>query len=169
MLLYDYNSPLGRISLITDITSIRGVYFEGQEHFFSGLPELRAGTEPLPPVVSAVNWLDLYFSGKVPDFLPPLNPLFETPFRKAVWQELMKIPYGSLVTYKEIAMAVAKRQGRERMSSQAVGGAVGHNPISLIVPCHRVVGSDGGITGYAGGVWRKAWLIEMESRVTLKA
>lgn len=165
MLLYDYNSPLGRVFLITDSVSIRGLYFEGQEHFFSGLSELNAGTEPLSPVISAIKWLDCYFSGRGPDFLPPLNPLFETPFRRLVWQELMKIPYGSLTTYKQIAAAVAKRQGREQMSAQAIGGAVGHNPISLMIPCHRVVGSDGSLTGYAGGVWRKSALIRLESGI----
>lgn len=115
----------------------------------------------LPVFIRTRVWLDGYFNGYVPDFTPPLH-LEGTPFRKAVWGMLQEIPYGTTLSYKELAYKVATRMGLRFMSAQAVGGAVGHNPISLIVPCHRVIGADGSLTGYAGGLERKRWLLEME-------
>lgn len=103
------------------------------------------------------RWLDVYFTGREPDFTPPLHPAGSS-FRQAVWQLLLEIPYGQTTTYG----ALAKRLNAGRMSAQAVGGAVGHNPISIIVPCHRVVGTNGSLTGYAGGLDRKIRLLEME-------
>lgn len=105
------------------------------------------------------RWLDIYFSGHEPDFTPPLHPV-GSPFRQAVWQLLLEIPYGQTTTYG----ALAKRLNAGRMSAQAVGGAVGHNPISIIVPCHRVVGANGSLTGYAGGLERKIKLLEIEKK-----
>ena len=113
------------------------------------------------------RWLDAYFSGREPDFLPPLHP-HGTAFQRAVWDILRSIPYGQTMTYGEIARRLAAQQGHSRMSAQAVGGAVGHNPISLIVPCHRVVGANGSLTGYAGGVERKLRLLQIEHADTEK-
>lgn len=107
------------------------------------------------------NWLDIYFEGREPDFMPPLH-LIGTDFRKEVWKILLQIPYGQTVTYGEIAEELAKSRGIRRMSAQAVGGAVGHNNISIIVPCHRVIGADGSLTGYAGGMEIKARLLWLE-------
>ena len=106
------------------------------------------------------RWLDLYFGGKEPDFTPAVS-LRGTPFRTAVWQILQKIPYGKTMTYGQIAEKLARETGKP-VSARAVGGAVGHNPVSLIIPCHRVIGADGSLTGYAGGTERKAALLRME-------
>lgn len=162
----DYPSPLGKITVVSDGDSIIALWFEEQKHFGLDSCECADG-EGVPAIISAVKWLDCYFSGGIPDFIPPLAPISPTPFRKAVLMELMKIPYGKTTTYGEIAKAVAGAMGREKMSAQAVGGAVGNNPISLIIPCHRVIGADGSLTGYDGGVWRKKALLEMEKGVSL--
>ena len=118
-------------------------------------------------LAEAARWLDAYFSGREPDFLPPLHP-HGTAFQRAVWDILRSIPYGQTMTYGEIARRLAAQQGLSHMSAQAVGGAVGHNPISLIVPCHRVVGANGSLTGYAGGVERKLRLLQIEHADTEK-
>ena len=115
----------------------------------------------LPVFQCVKRWLDIYFQGEAPDFTPPLR-LAGTPFRKVVWEILLTIPYGQTMTYGEIASKIAEQKGIERMSAQAVGNAVGHNPIGIIVPCHRVVGSDGKLTGYAGGMERKKALLALE-------
>ena len=114
----------------------------------------------LPIFMQTCNWLDIYFSGKEPGFTPPIS-LHTTPFRKAVYDILLTIPYGQTMTYGEIALILAEKQGMERMSAQAVGSAVGHNPISIIIPCHRVVGADGSLTGYAGGLDKKTALLKL--------
>ena len=145
-----YTSPLGGILLAADEVGLRGLWFDEQKYFARDLPDER--TERETPVLSeAKRWLDLYFGGQEPDFLPPLHPV-GTPFRQAVWEILLRIPYGKTVTYGEISKQLAEKMGLERMSAQAVGGAVGHNEISIIIPCHRVVGSGGNLTGYAGGI-----------------
>ena len=155
-----YTSPLGGILLAADEVGLRGLWFDGQKYFARDLPDER--TERETPVLSeAKRWLDLYFGGQEPDFLPPLHPV-GTPFRQAVWEILLRIPYGKTVTYGEISKQFAEKMGLERMSAQAVGGAVGHNEISIIIPCHRVVGSNGSLTGYAGGIDRKIKLLELE-------
>ena len=155
-----YTSPLGGILLAADEVGLRGLWFDGQKYFARDLPDER--TERETPVLSeAKRWLDLYFDGQEPDFLPPLHPV-GTPFRQAVWEILLRIPYGKTVTYGEISKQLAEKMGLERMSAQAVGGAVGHNKISIIIPCHRVVGSNGSLTGYAGGIDRKIKLLELE-------
>ncbi|GFI62277.1 methylated-DNA--protein-cysteine methyltransferase [Clostridiales bacterium] len=115
----------------------------------------------LPIFNQAQKWLDIYFTGKNPDFTPSLN-MKTTAFRKAVWEILLTIPYGQTMTYGEIASKIAKQSGLTRMSAQAVGGAVAHNSISLIIPCHRVVGTNGSLTGYAGGINKKIQLLELE-------
>lgn len=118
----------------------------------------------LPPVLNdTIRWLDTYFSGGIPDFTPPIM-LRGSEFRQAVWRALQNIPYGQTMTYSDIAWQLAAEQGIPKVSARAVGGAVGRNPISLIVPCHRVIGADGSLTGYAGGIERKAWLLGMEGQ-----
>ena len=155
-----YNSPLGGILLAADEIGLTGLWFNGQKYFARSLP---AGyTEQNTPALSeAKRWLDIYFTGKEPDFLPPLHPIGSA-FRQAVWEILLQIPYGQTMTYGEIARQIAAQKGLARMSAQAVGGAVGHNEISVIIPCHRVVGTNGSLTGYAGGIDKKMRLLELE-------
>ena len=155
-----YTSLLGGILLAADEVGLRGLWFDGQKYFARDLPDERTERET-PALSEAKRWLDLYFGGQEPDFLPPLHPV-GTPFRQAVWEILLRIPYGKTVTYGEISKQLAEKMGLERMSAQAVGGAVGHNKISIIIPCHRVVGSNGSLTGYAGGINRKIKLLELE-------
>ena len=155
-----YDSPLGPITLACDETAIIGLWFDGQKYFGNILPEQLA-EKGHPLLQDAKRWLDIYFSGRAPDFTPPLR-YDSTPFRKAVCEIMLTIPYGRTMTYGEIAAEAARRQGLAKMSAQAVGGAVGHNPISLIIPCHRVVGANGSLTGYAGGIARKVRLLELE-------
>lgn len=155
-----YNSPLGGILLAADEIGLTGLWFDGAKYFADNLPT--EYTEQETPVLSKTRlWLDIYFGGKEPDFLPPLHPLGSA-FRLAVWDILLRIPYGQTVTYGEIARQLAKQKGLIRMSAQAVGGAVGHNEISVIIPCHRVVGTNGSLTGYAGGINKKIKLLELE-------
>ena len=155
-----YVSPLGTIPLACDDAAIIGLWFNGQRYFGNILPEQTEGKEH-PLFADAKRWLDVYFSGREPDFLPPLR-YGSTPFRKAVCEIMLTIPYGKTMTYGEIAAEIAERQRCARMSAQAVGGAVGHNPISLMIPCHRVVGTNGSLTGYGGGIERKIRLLELE-------
>ena len=155
-----YTSSLGGITLVSDGESLTGLWFEGQKHYPNKLVEEIIEAE-LPIFIQTCEWLDIYFSGKVPNFTPPIS-MQTTPFRKAVYDILLTIPYGQIMTYGGIARILAEKQGVERMSSQAVGSAVGHNPISIIVPCHRVVGADGSLTGYAGGLDKKIDLLKLE-------
>lgn len=155
-----YVSPLGAITLACDEEAVTGLWFNGQKHFGNSLPPDTQGRER-PLLKEAKKWLDIYFSGREPDFLPPLR-YDSTPFRKAVCDIMLTIPYGRTMTYGDIAARVAHQRGLEKMSAQAVGGAVGHNPISLMIPCHRVVGTGGSLTGYGGGIARKVKLLELE-------
>lgn len=155
-----YDSPLGGILLAADDVGLTGLWFDGQKYFARGLSNERIAQET-PILTEAKRWLDIYFTGKKPDFTPPLHPIGSA-FRRSVWEILLQIPYGQTATYGEIARQLAKKQGLERMSAQAVGGAVGHNEISIIIPCHRVVGADGSLTGYAGGIGKKEKLLELE-------
>ena len=157
---YHYDSPLGAITMSSDGEALTGLWFEGQKYFGSTLTS-ESEQKNLSVFEETICWLDVYFEGKKPDFIPKLK-LKGTKFRRMVWEILLEIPYGQTMTYKEIADKVAKQRGMESMSAQAVGGAVGHNPISLIVPCHRVIGTDGSLTGYAGGMEKKAELLKME-------
>lgn len=165
-----YDSPLGGITLACDEKGLTGLWFDGQKYFGGGLlsqEELNCGKEKKEisyVMKQAVQWLDIYFSGREPDFTPPLH-LVGSDFRLAMWEELLKIPYGRTMTYKDIAAEIAVQRGLKTMSAQAVGGAVGHNPISVIVPCHRVLGSDGSLTGYAGGIGKKKSLLTLEKAV----
>lgn len=155
-----YSSPIGRMILASGGEKLTGLWFDGQKHFASSLKETPIN-KSLPVFEETIRWLDIYFNGGIPDFIPPLS-LLGTPFQKEVWEILLTIPYGKTMTYGEIAKMLADRRGLPRMSAQAVGGAIGRNPISIIVPCHRVLGSNGELTGYAGGIDKKAWLLELE-------
>lgn len=154
LFLTHYASPLGPILLAADETGLTGLWFEGQKYFPS-FPGVDYQEKETPVLTETARWLDVYFSGKDPGFLPPLHPQ-GSPFRQTVWDILLTIPRGQTMTYGEIA----RRLGVH--SAQAVGGAVGHNPISILIPCHRVVGSDGSLTGYAGGFDRKTRLLQLE-------
>ena len=155
-----YHSPLGDILLAADSAGLTGLWFEGQKYFALYLDKEHEEKE-LPVFEEAKRWLDSYFSGKNPDFQVPLH-FTGTDFQNEVWEILYAIPYGQTTTYGEIAAQLAKKRGLPRMSAQAVGGAVGHNEISIIVPCHRVVGASGSLTGYAGGIEKKIELLRLE-------
>ena len=155
-----YASPVGGILIAADEQGLTGLWFDNQKYFADTLPK-DAVAQSTPILADAARWLDIYFSGREPDFLPPLHPQGSA-FRQAVWALLLQIPYGQTVTYGELARQLAEKQGRPRMSAQAVGGAVGHNKISIIIPCHRVVGTGGSLTGYAGGIDRKVKLLALE-------
>lgn len=157
-----YLSPLGEITIASDGTSLLGVYFEGQKYFYGSLAEEPVEKEDIPVLESAKEWLDRYFAGKRPDISELTLAPAGSEFRQAVWKILCEIPYGSVITYGDIAKKIAEEKGLGNMSAQAVGGAVGHNPISIIIPCHRVVGSNGSFTGYAGGIERKEALLRLE-------
>ena len=164
MALSHYESPLGMITLASEGDSLVGLWFDGQKYFGSSLEistDQYVPAREIPVLADTARWLDIYFRGIVPDFLPRLSPV-GSPFRQRVWQSLLRIPYGSAVTYSDIAREIASERGLRSMSAQAIGGAVGHNPISLIIPCHRVIGSKGNLTGYAGGLDRKLSLLRME-------
>lgn len=156
-----YSSPLGGILLAADEVGLTGLWFDGEKYFADNLPTDHSERET-PTLAEAVRWLDVYFSGKEPDFMPPLHPIGSR-FRQEVWNILSQIPYGKTVTYGDISKQLAEKMGLEKMSAQAVGGAVGHNEISIIIPCHRVVGTNGSLTGYAGGIDKKIKLLELEN------
>lgn len=160
---YHYTSPLGIITLAGNGESLTGLWFDGQKNFSHKLISESIESE-LPIFTQTCNWLDIYFSGRIPDFIPPIS-LNTTPFRKAVYDILLTIPYRHTMTYGEIANIIAKQNGVERMSARSVGGAVGHNPVSIIIPCHRVVGADGSLNGYAGGLDRKIELLKLEKAI----
>lgn len=157
---HHYDSPLGGITLASDGEALTGLWFDGQK-YFGEVSGKDYEQKDLPVFEMTDKWLDIYFSGKAPDFTPALS-MKTTPFRKAVWEILLRIPYGKTMTYGEIADKIARQRGLSKMSAQAVGGAVGHNAISLIIPCHRVVGAGGSLTGYAGGIDKKKKLLIME-------
>lgn len=157
-----YPSPIGEIFLASDEHNIIGLWIGEQKDIEQTMPEKIVEKEDIPVLKAGVKWLDDYFAGKKPEISHlPLAPIGGK-FRQCVWKILMEIPYGKLTTYGSIAKEVAKRMGKERMSAQAVGGAVGHNPISVIIPCHRVVGTNGNLTGYAGGIDKKIKLLAHE-------
>ena len=155
-----YRSPLGDLLLAADEEGLTGLWFVGQKYYANGLPDGSIWQET-KILTETRSWLDIYFSGKEPKFTPPLHPA-GTDFRQAVWKMLLQIPYGQTVTYGEIAQQLAAERGISTMSAQAVGGAVGHNKISIIIPCHRVIGADGNLTGYAGGIDKKIALLKLE-------
>ena len=159
-----YPSPLGVITLACcgDGKNLAGLWLEGQKYYGGAIAKAMTQNDDFPIFSAAKKWLDRYFMGEKPAVTElPISPI-GSEFRKEVWNILCEIPYGQVTTYGLIAKKMAKKMNRESMSSQAVGGAVGHNPISIIIPCHRVVGSNGSLTGYAGGIGTKAKLLEWE-------
>lgn len=157
-----YQSPLGDILIASNENSIIGLWIGEQKYIESTMPKDIIDKDDHQILQSAKAWLDDYFSGRRPELTRLSLAPIGGEFRQQVWRILMEIPYGELTTYGNVAKEVAKRMGRDRMSAQAVGGAVGHNPISIIVPCHRVIGSDGSLTGYAGGIDMKVKLLKHE-------
>jgi len=155
-----FESPIGKMLLTADTDGLTGIWFEGQKYYPEN-PEDAYQNKTTEILERAAQWLDSYFSGKNPGSGLPLH-LTGTSFQKAVWEILLTIPYGDTMTYGEIAQMLAKQMGYQTMSAQAVGGAVGHNRISIIIPCHRVLGTNGSLTGYAGGIWRKEALLKLE-------
>lgn len=157
-----YESPVGIITLAGDGDNLVGLWIEGQKYFGGCVSEKMTEADTLFLFERVREWLDRYFRGERPSIRElPLCPLGGE-FRQCVWKILCEIPYGEVTTYGEIAKKAATRMGKERMSAQAVGGAVGHNPISIIIPCHRVIGTNGSLTGYAGGIDLKAKLLSHE-------
>lgn len=160
-----YKSPIGGILLAADHIGLTGLWFDGQKYYADHLdPEHEE--KNIPIFEDAKRWLTTYFSGQEPDFTPALH-ITGSSFQLAVWEILRKIPYGKTTTYGEIAKIIARQQGLPHMSAQAIGGAVGHNKISIIIPCHRVVGVNGSLTGYAGGIDKKVKLLNLEKQAGL--
>lgn len=155
-----YDSPLGKMLLAADEIGLTGVWFDAQKYFACCLDEAYEEKE-IPLFADVKKWFDVYFSGKEPDIFIPLH-LIGTKFQMEVWEILCTIPYGKTMTYGAIARQIAFKRRIRTMSAQAVGGAVGHNPVSVIVPCHRVIGTNGSLTGYAGGIDKKIKLLEIE-------
>lgn len=157
-----YRSPIGRLTIMSDGENITALLTE-KDRLGGNESESAVQKDELKIFCKASEWLDRYFAGEKPD----LNELPLAPegseFRMAVWEILKKIPYGEVVTYGDIAKEMAVIRGKEKMSAQAVGGAVGHNPISIIVPCHRVIGAGGNLTGFGGGIETKIKLLEHEN------
>lgn len=157
-----YKSPVGILYLVSDEENLIGLWLEGQKYFQATLKEEPINNDQIEILQETKNWLDRYFKGEKPDIkelsLKPQGSLF----RQEVWKLLCEIPYGEVTTYGKIAKVVAQKLHKEKMSGQAVGNAVGHNPISIIIPCHRVVGTSGSLTGYAGGIDKKIALLKHE-------
>ena len=158
---YTYESPLGTMIMLGTLSYLTDLFFVDESHAptYDDADYIEQKTGPFEVTIM---WLDQYFSGKKPFVTPPIE-LEGTEFRKSVWSILQTSPYGETTTYGDIGKQIAQEQGKEKFSAQAVGGAVGHNPISIIVPCHRVIGSNGQLTGYAGGIERKKYMLDLES------
>lgn len=166
-MLYEMNyvAPIGILKVVSDEKNIIGLWIQGQKYFESTICDEEISRQIVPILEQAKHWLNRYFAGQKP--LPkelPLKPK-GSEFRQFVWEILCKIPYGEVTTYGEIAKEVAQKLHKEKMSAQAVGGAVGHNPISIIIPCHRVIGANGDLTGYAGGIELKKKLLDFEQSI----
>ena len=157
-----YKSPIGNLLIASKDNKLVGVWMEKQKYYLSNFKEEIVETKNLEILVKTKKWLDRYFNGENPDINElEINPI-GSEFRKSVWEILKNIPYGEVITYNDIAKELARQKEIKKMSAQAVGGAVGHNPISIIIPCHRVVGTNGSLTGYAGGIKKKIYLLEHE-------
>lgn len=157
-----YDSSIGKLSIVSDDESIVGLWIEGQKYYMSILKREKYEEQETKVIKTTKQWLDRYFNGEKPHIEDIPLKLVGSDFRKQVWKILLKIPYGETITYGDIAKEIAKQNHIKSMSAQAVGGAVGHNPISIIVPCHRVVGGNGSLTGYAGGIDKKIELLKLE-------
>ena len=160
-----YSSPLGNILLASKNNELIGLWFEGQKYYLASINGEMQEKNDEEIFLKTKDWLDRYFKGEQPNIKElSLNPI-GSDFRKKVWKILCDIPYGKTITYKEIADKISKERGLKSMSAQAIGGAVGHNPISIIIPCHRVIGSNGKLVGYALGLDMKKYLLDLESAV----
>lgn len=157
-----YISPIGELTLASDGTYLIGLWIENQKYFQYGYNSLEERNN-LEVFNMTKAYLDSYFDGRNPNFRDIPIRLIGTDFRVRIWERLLSIPYGETITYGDIARDIAEKYNR-RVAYQSVGGAVGHNPISIIVPCHRVIGSDGRLTGYAGGIYKKEWLLNHENK-----
>lgn len=163
MIVYsEYNSDLGPLTLAADGNKLIGLWIEGQKYFLSTIEKAVTLDDSNTTIVKAKDWLDRYFRGERPSVSELKLAPSGSEFRRAVWKILCGIPYGEVITYGEIAKLIARQNGLSSMSAQAVGNAVGHNPISIIIPCHRVVGTNGSLTGYAGGIDKKIYLLRHE-------
>lgn len=162
-----YDAPVGKLFLRAEGNALTGLWIEGQKHFPREMPESISDSPGLPVLEQAKEWLNRYFAGEKPSpeelKLQPVG----SDFQLQVWEILRRIPYGQVLTYGEIAREIARQRGNNTMSAQAVGGAVGHNPISILIPCHRVIGSDGCMTGYDAGVDKKRYLLCLEGVITI--
>ena len=158
---YTYESPLGTMVMLGTLSYLTDLFFI-DEDYAPSYDDAEYIEQLTGPFEVTIMWLNQYFNGKNPFITPPIQ-LEGTEFRKSVWSILQTIPYGETTTYGDIGKQIAQEQGKEKFSAQAVGGAVGHNPISIIVPCHRVIGSNGQLTGYAGGIERKKYMLDLES------
>lgn len=160
-----YNSPIGKLLLASKENKLIGLWIEGQKYYLSGIEDEITKNDDEKILIETKKWLDRYFNGEKPCSneldLAPIG----SKFRKNVWDILCKIPYGKVITYNDIAKEIAKKRKINKMSAQAVGGAVGHNPISIIIPCHRVIGTNGSLTGYAGGLDKKEYLLKLENAI----
>ena len=153
-------SPIGILTVSSDSKNISGLWIEGQKYFVKTLGK-DVLKQNLPIFENVRNWLDIYFSGKEPNFIPPFM-LKGSPFQESIWADLCKIPYGQTTTYGELAKQFELKNKGKHMSARAIGSAVGHNPISILIPCHRVMGKNGNPTGYAGGIATKIKLLQLE-------
>lgn len=162
LFMMEYKSPIGNLILAAEDQALIGLWMEGQKYFPDLSKEKIERTEEYPILTQTKRWLDRYFKGERPSAEElKLNPRGSS-FRQEIWRLLCQIPYGEVTTYGALARLAADSLGRHSMSAQAAGGAVGHNPISIIIPCHRVLGADGSLTGYAGGISKKIWLLGHE-------
>ena len=159
---YTYESPLGTMVMLGTLSYLTDLFFIDEDHAPS-YDDAEYIEQLTGPFEVTIMWLDQYFNGKKPFITPPIQ-LEGTEFRKSVWSILQTIPYGNTTTYGAIGIQIAQQQDKEKFSAQAVGGAVGHNPISIIIPCHRVIGSNGKLTGYAGGIERKKYMLDLEAK-----
>ena len=157
-----YASPMGDIMLAARDNALIGLWIDGQKYFLGSIKEDIACGDDVAVLLQAKGWLDRYFGGSKPSISELTLAPEGSGFAKSVWHILCEIPFGETTTYGAIANRIAKENRLAKMSAQAVGGAVGHNPISIIIPCHRVVGSSGSLTGYAGGIDKKIWLLTHE-------
>lgn len=158
----NYISPIGKILIVTKNEKLIGIYLENQKYYLGSIKEELKISDDIDIVIKTKIWLDKYFNKEHPQIDKLPLELIGSPFQKSVWKILMDIPYGSVTTYNDIAKRIAKERNISKMSAQAIGGAVGHNPLSIIIPCHRVVGKNGSLTGYAGGIENKVYLLKHE-------
>ncbi|MCF8012375.1 MAG: methylated-DNA--[protein]-cysteine S-methyltransferase [Clostridiales bacterium] len=160
--IYKYNSRIGMLTVLSDGENITGLWIKNMK-YSENAEIFEVDADDLPVFQKTREWLDCYFDGKKPDFMPPVKTE-GTEFRQSVWKILCEIPYGEVITYGDIARKIALQTGKTKMSAQAVGGAVGNNPVSILIPCHRVVGAKGNLIGYGGGLDIKACLLQLEGR-----